>query len=350
MPGVTESAAAAAGSRTASAASSAVATQVLSGFCFTPVADPAGLRDVLETRARTEGLLGTVLIAAEGVNLSLLGEAAALDRFEALLRQDAGFARFAGRRSASFGRQAFRRLKVRCRREIVTLGRAEEPLRHAGARRVDPAAWHALLDDPRVTVIDVRNRYEVAAGSFPGSVDPGTDGFREFPAWVEANLDPAAGDTIAMFCTGGIRCEKAAAWMRGRGFADVRELDGGVLAYLDAIAPEQSRWEGDCFVFDDRVSLREGLVRGELETCHGCRRPLTPQDRASNAFEAGVSCPGCIDTASAEVLAGRRERRRQVELGREQGREHLAPIPAAAAPAATIDAVPRGHAASGDRS
>lgn len=307
--------------------------QVLSGFCFAPVAEPGRLRDELEHAARAERLLGTVLIAGEGINLSLLGMPAALDRFAGLLRQMPGFARFTGRRSASFGRQAFRRLKVRCRREIVTLGRPAEPLVHDGAQQVEPAAWHALLDDPEVMVIDVRNRYEVDAGSFPGSVDPGTDGFREFPAWVEANLDPGEQRTIAMFCTGGIRCEKAAAWMRGRGFSDVRELEGGILGYLEAMAGEQSRWEGDCFVFDDRVSLREGLVRGELETCHGCRRPLGPRDRASNAFEAGVSCPGCIDTLTARDLASRRERRRQVALARDRGQEHLAPALPADRPA-----------------
>ena len=308
-------------------ADAASCEEVLSGFCFAAVTDPDRLRDTLEAEAHAGNLLGTVLIADEGINLSVLGAPSSLDRFERALRAIPAFAGLRGRRSASFGRQAFRRLKVRRRREIVSLGRDQDPLEHAGARRVAPDAWHELLADPEVLVIDVRNRYEVAAGSFPGSIDPGTEGFREFPAWVEANLDPGSGRTIAMFCTGGIRCEKAAAWMRGRGFGDVRELDGGILAYLETVPAAQSRWEGDCFVFDDRVSLREGLVRGELETCHGCRRPLTPEDRASNAFESGVSCPACIDTTTAEGLAGRRERRRQVALAQQRGREHLAPVP-----------------------
>jgi UPF0176 protein len=190
---------------------------------------------------------------------------------------------------------------------------------------VDPDEWHALLDDPEVLVIDVRNDYEVAAGTFPGSVDPGTRGFREFPGWVESQLDPERHRTVAMFCTGGIRCEKVAAWMRGRGFDDVRELAGGILGYLDNVSEAQSRWQGDCFVFDDRVSLTNGLEQGELEVCHGCRRPLTPEMRASNAFEPGISCPECIDDLTPADLRGRRERRRQVALEQARGRDHLGP-------------------------
>ncbi|HSG90754.1 MAG TPA: rhodanese-like domain-containing protein [Pseudomonadales bacterium] len=295
----------------AAARSVARDAQVASGYRFAPVADPEALRTRLEARAGELALLGTVLVAEEGVNLSLVGTAAALDAFEATLALEPGFADFRGRRSPAFERQPFRRLKVRCRGEIVTLGRPQDRFEHEGAQRVDPQDWHRLLDDPTVTVIDVRNDFEVEAGTFPGSLDPHTSGFREFPDWVDAHLQPDRTGTIAMFCTGGIRCEKVAAWMRGRGFEDVRELDGGILAYLEAVPPEQSRWQGDCFVFDDRVSLREGLSPGELDLCHGCLRPLTLAATRSNAYEPGVSCPLCIDALTPEERRLRRERRRQ---------------------------------------
>ncbi|MEE4381319.1 MAG: rhodanese-like domain-containing protein, partial [Pseudomonadales bacterium] len=200
-----------------------------------------------------------------------------------------------------------------------------EALVREGASRVAPEDWDRLLADPAIPVIDVRNRYEIDAGRFEGAVDPGTEGFREFPAWVEAHLDPERTPEVAMYCTGGIRCEKVAAWMRGRGFRTVHELDGGILAYLDAIPPERSRWQGECFVFDERVSVREGLEVGTLAVCHGCRRPVDAAAMASSAWEPGVSCPACIDTLTEETLAARRERRRQVALAAARGAVHLAP-------------------------
>jgi UPF0176 protein len=303
------------------------AHRVASGYRFAPVADPEALRRRLERAAASAGLLGTVLVAAEGVNLSLTGTGAALDAFEAELRRAPGFGDFRAARSPAHGARPFRRLKVRLRPEIVTLGRRDEPLERGGGRRVGPEEWHALLDDPAVTVVDVRNRFEVAAGSFPGAVDPGTDRFRDFPAWVETNLDPGESGTIAMCCTGGIRCEKVASWMRARGFEDVRELDGGILAYLESVPAGESRWQGDCFVFDDRVSLREALDRGAMSVCHGCRRGLTEADVADPAHEPGVCCPHCAPDLDAETLAARRERVRQVALARARGEEHLAPRP-----------------------
>ncbi|MEE4297995.1 MAG: rhodanese-like domain-containing protein [Pseudomonadales bacterium] len=234
------------------------------GYLFTPVEDPDALRAALAARAERLGLLGTVLVAEEGVNLSVHGTAEALDEFEAALRGEPGFERFVLNRSDDFGLQPFGRLKVQRREEIVTLGRSDEPLDHGGAKRVPPEAWSAQLDDAAVTVIDLRNDYEVAAGTFPGAVDPGTTGFREFPAWAETHL-PDKDAPVAMFCTGGIRCAKAAAWMRGAGWTDVRELEGGILAYLASVDEEASRWRGECFVFDERVSLAPGLRRGELE-------------------------------------------------------------------------------------
>lgn len=232
------------------------------GYLFTVVADPEALRATLEASAERAGLLGTILVAEEGVNLSVHGSEDALDAFEAELRARPGLEAFELRRSEDFGLRPFRRLRVRRRDEIVTLGREGEALDHAGAKRIPPRAWAEQLDDAAVTVVDLRNAFEVEAGSFPGAIDPDTEGFSEFPAWAEAHLADRDAP-VAMFCTGGIRCAKAAAWMRGAGWTDVRELEGGILAYLEAVSPAESRWRGECFVFDERVSLVEGLRRGK---------------------------------------------------------------------------------------
>ena len=309
------------------------------GYLFAPLRDAGGLRGELEALARARGLLGTILVAPEGVNLTVHGAPADLDAFEAGLRALPGLAELRLRRSEDFGLRPFRRLKAQLRREIVTLGREGDPLDHAGARPVPPGAWHAELDDPEVTVVDLRNDYEVAAGTFPGAVDPGTAGFREFPDWLAEHL-PERDAPIAMFCTGGIRCAKAAAWMRGQGYSDVRELDGGILGYLEAVTPATSRWEGECFVFDERVSLVEGLRRGEAEVCHGCRRPLSAAEREQPGYEAGVSCAHCRDAVDDEELERRRERHRQVRLAAARGEVHLAPQRRGAAKAVEEDPEP----------
>jgi len=297
---------------------------VASGYCFAPVAEPDALRTRVQERAEALELLGTVLIAAEGVNLSVHGSAEAIDALEAFLRAEPGFDGLALARSRDFGVRPFRRLKVQRRREIVSLGREGDVFDHAGAQRLSPDAWDALLDAREVTLVDLRNSYEIDTGTFPGAIDPGTDGFREFPAWAESEL-PDKDAPVAMFCTGGIRCAKAAAWMRGQGWRDVRELDGGILRYLEEVPADTSCWQGECFVFDDRVSLVPGLERGSAEVCHGCRRPLRGEDRDHVDFELGVSCGRCRSTTSEEELTRRRERRRQVELARARGEEHLAP-------------------------
>ncbi|MEE4361368.1 MAG: rhodanese-like domain-containing protein [Pseudomonadales bacterium] len=296
------------------------------GYRFAPVSSPAALRSRLEALGRQEGLSGTVLIAAEGVNLTLHGVRSGLQVFLEALRGEPGFEDFRWRLAPGPAQPPFRRLKVRVRREIVTLGRPDEPVRFEGASRIPPDGWDRILDDPSIPVIDVRNGYEIDAGRFARAIDPGTEGFREFPAWVEAHLDPATTPEVAMYCTGGIRCEKAAAWMRGRGFRTVHELDGGILAYLEQAGPGAGRWEGECFVFDERVSVREGLDPGTLELCHGCRRPVDADARQSAAYEPGVSCPACADALSDATIAARRERRRQVALAAERGTVHLAPV------------------------
>jgi UPF0176 protein len=188
---------------------------------------------------------------------------------------------------------------------------------------VDAVTWNRLLDDPEVLVIDTRNRYEIRVGSFPNAVDPGTRTFRQFPSYVDENLDPARHPRVAMFCTGGIRCEKASAFLLERGFREVYQLDGGVLGYLQTVPPAENRWQGECFVFDQRVSVNPALHEGSCEQCFACRAALAPADRASADYLPGVSCPHCIDTLSETRKARFLERRRQVELAASRGHRHL---------------------------
>lgn len=290
---------------------------VATGYRFFTVAAPDALRSELEAVAAGTDLLGTILVASEGVNLSVAGRHEDLDAFEA------GLAALCGplplQRSPAGGQRPFRRLRVRLRPEIVALGRACNDLDFAAASRVAPDHWDALLDDPQVPVIDVRNRYEVAVGRFDGALDPGTDSFRDFPAWVESHLDPEQVPAVAIYCTGGIRCTKAAAWMRTRGFREVHELDGGILAYLAARPEGASRWRGDCFVFDDRVGLAAGLEPGDLHLCRACGQPLpgtAPEDHSVPDAACGwpeplsdrggcvrADCPVARDAPSKETHA-----------------------------------------------
>jgi len=189
--------------------------------------------------------------------------------------------------------------------------------------RVDAPAWNRLLDDPDVLVIDTRHGYENEIGSFPGALDPGTRTFREFPGFVDRQLDPARQPKVAMFCTGGIRCEKASAYLLEQGFAEVYQLEGGVLKYLETVSPEQNRWQGECFVFDQRVSVSEELEQGSFVQCYACRRALSPADLDSPAWVEGVSCPHCVDELSEDQSAAFQERRRQVLLARQRGSRHL---------------------------
>jgi UPF0176 protein len=224
----------------------------------------------------------------------------------------------------------FHRMKVRIKREIVTMGEPRiDPLVEVG-HYVAPADWNALIDDPGTIVIDTRNDYEVAVGSFSGAVDPKTRSFRDFPAWFRQNRERLlAGDKsprVAMYCTGGIRCEKATAFLRSEGLEEVYHLKGGILAYLETVPQEQSRWNGECFVFDGRVAIGHGLAPGSHELCHACRNPVSSEDRASPLYVAGVSCPHCRSERTDEQRERYRERRRQVELAEARGEAHIGAV------------------------
>jgi len=287
-------------------------------YRFARVAEPEGLRAQLQALCTGLDLRGTLLVAAEGLNGTLAGTPEAIARLVEELRALPGFAEMEVKYSDASA-MPFHRMKVRLKREIVTMGVADvDPLGGAG-RYVAPAEWNALVDDPETVVVDTRNDYEVALGTFRNAIDPQTRSFRDFPAWADRNRDMLAGKRVAMFCTGGIRCEKATAYMRSLGIEDVFHLKGGILKYLEEVPQEQSRWEGECFVFDERVAVVHGLAEGDASLCRACRRPLTAQDRASPLHAEGVSCVHCHDARSDEDRARYAERQRQVELAERRG-------------------------------
>ena len=278
--------------------------------------------------AAAEGVSGTILLAAEGVNGTIAGADAGVQALLARLRQVAGLERL----EAKFSRseiQAFHRLKVRLKREIVTMGEPQVSpyLASAVGTHVPPGQWDALISDPDTLVIDTRNAYEVAIGSFEGAIDPGTATFREFPQWVERELRPLVEQrqprAIAMFCTGGIRCEKATAYLQQQGFAGVHHLEGGILRYLEEIPEPLSSWRGECFVFDKRVAVNHQLEPGVHSVCHACGLPLSPADRELASYVAGVSCRHCLERFSDADRQRFAERQRQMERARQRGECHL---------------------------
>lgn len=297
---------------------------VMTCYRFVGLDDEAALRDELEAAARERGIKGTILLASEGINATLAGSRESLEAFREVLTARAAFADMRCRfSSAAPGNPVFHRLKVRIRPEIVRLDQPDIAPAHRTGEHVGPERWHELLDDPEVLVLDTRNGYEIEIGTFPGAVDPGTRTFRELPDYVRTHLDPAEHPRIAMFCTGGIRCEKASAWLLEQGFQDVYQLDGGILSYLEQVAPERSRWQGECFVFDQRVSVDTELGEGSFEQCFACRRPLSAADLAAPEYDPGVSCPHCIDEHTPAQRAAFAERRRQEALAAARGRRHV---------------------------
>ncbi|WP_292667882.1 rhodanese-related sulfurtransferase [Mesorhizobium sp.] len=269
------------------------------------------------------GIRGTLLLAHEGINGTVAGSEAAIAALIDHLESIEGLAGLEVKYSSA-AEMPFYRMKVRLKREIVTMGVENiDPAASAGTY-VAPADWNALISDANTIVIDTRNAYEVSIGTFKGAVDPATTSFREFPAWVEQHRDELDDRKIAMFCTGGIRCEKATAYVKSLGFEDVFHLKGGILKYLEEVPAEESLWQGECFVFDERVSVSHGLVEGEAELCRACRHPLTGEDRLSPKYAVGVSCPHCFDARSDEDRARYAERQRQVELAHARGdRRHI---------------------------
>lgn len=292
-------------------------------YQFVRVEDPAALRSALATECARLGLKGTLLVASEGINGTVAGTDAGVAALEAWLAADGRFARLTLNRSRAPA-PPFQRMKVKLKHEIVSLGvPGIDPGTRTGTH-VSPEAWNALIDDPAVTVIDTRNDYEVRIGSFRGAVSAGTRHFRQFPEFAARSLDPDRDRRIAMFCTGGIRCEKATALLIAQGFDEVYQLEGGILNYLTTVPEARSSWEGACFVFDDRVALRHDMSPGGYLQCHACRRPLSDVETASADYVPGVSCPYCVGQTRAEQRERFAERTRQVALAKARGTRHIA--------------------------
>ena len=294
-------------------------------YRFTPLADRAAIRAALANACAAAGVGGTLLLAAEGINGTIAGSDDGVEAVLAAIRALPGCADLAVSESRA-ALLPFHRMKVRLKREIVTMGEpAIDPL--AAGTHVYPADWNALIERPGTILIDTRNEYEVAIGSFAGAVDPGTRHFRDFPAWFRAHRDTLlpgdAPPAVAMFCTGGIRCEKATAFLKAEGVAEVHHLKGGILAYLESVAVEDSRWRGECFVFDGRVAVGHGLAPGSHGLCHACRMPVSEADRASPLYREGVSCPGCHAARDDDQRAGYAERHRQTLLAQARGEAHV---------------------------
>ncbi|MCB1681516.1 MAG: rhodanese-related sulfurtransferase [Alphaproteobacteria bacterium] len=277
-------------------------------YRFVPVTDIPALRaEIRQFGESCEGMCGTLLLAPEGVNGTIAAKPEALDRMIGFLDQKLGILHGEVKYSSCEG-TPFNRFKVRPKKEIITLKRPEaDPNRQVG-EYVSAQDWNALLADPEVVLIDTRNEYETRVGIFKNALDPKLDVFTQFPEWVEQNLDPEKHKKVAMFCTGGIRCEKASAYMLAHGFEKVYHLKGGILKYLETIPAQESLWEGECFVFDKRVSVGHGLDQGRWDICHGCREPLSQDDLKSAAYEKGVSCPHCIGELTEERAKRLRER------------------------------------------
>jgi len=261
-------------------------------YKFVPLPHVRELRSHLLAVGQALNLRGTLLLAPEGINGTLAGERAALDQMLAHLRQHPALSDITPREAVTTA-LPFGRFKVKLKREIVTLGRPDITPGQGVGTYVAPQQWNALLCDPEVLVIDTRNDYEVSIGSFHGAINPKTRRFREFPAYA-AQLDPAAHQRVAMFCTGGIRCEKASAYLLRQGFEQVYQLQGGILNYLDTIPESDSLWQGECFVFDDRVALGHGLQPGRHQMCQGCGHPVSPEQQASPHYRPGHWCPHCF--------------------------------------------------------
>ncbi|MDP5333596.1 MAG: rhodanese-related sulfurtransferase [Paracoccaceae bacterium] len=294
-------------------------------YHFTRFDDPAAIKPALAQLCCGRGVTGTLLLAREGINGTIAGSRAGIDAVLAHIRALPGCADLEWKESTASA-PPFARMKVRLKREIVTMGQPDVDPKARVGHYVDPADWNALITAPDVAVIDTRNDYEVAIGTFQGAVDPQTASFRDFPAWWEANKHRFHNKRIAMFCTGGIRCEKSTNWLLGQGVEDVYHLKGGILKYLEEVPEGQSTWQGECFVFDRRVSVGHGLAEGPHLLCHACRRPILPEDRERPEYEEGVACHHCVDETSDEDKARFRERQKQIALARERGEAHLGGI------------------------
>jgi len=280
------------------------------------------MREPLLDFLKQHEIKGTLLLAKEGLNGTVAGTRDAIDAMLAQLKSDPRLADLDYKESED-ETNPFYRTKVRLKKEIVTLGvEGIDPLKTVGTY-VEPKDWNTLIRDPETVLVDTRNDYEIGIGTFKNAINPETESFREFPQYVEKNLDPSQHRKVAMFCTGGIRCEKSTAYLKEQGFDEVYHLKGGILKYLEEIPEEESMWEGECFVFDNRVAVGHDLAKGKYDQCHACRMPITDEEKLSEYFVKGISCPNCFDKSSQEQKTRFKERERQIQIARQRGEEHI---------------------------
>lgn len=297
-------------------------TIVCAMYKFVALEDFQTLREPLHKVMQDNGVRGTLLLASEGINGTVAGSREGIDALLTWLQQDPRLADIVYKESLDDS-NPFHRTKVKLKKEIVTMGvEGIDPKRVVGTY-VKPEEWNALISDPDVILVDTRNDYEVQVGTFKGAVNPHTETFREFPDYVKENLDPEKNRKVAMFCTGGIRCEKSTAYLKEQGFDEVYHLEGGILKYLEEVPQENSLWEGECFVFDNRVTVNHQLEKGSYDQCHACRLPLTAEQMQSDKYQAGISCPNCYDSLSDEQRERFIERQKQMQLAQQRGEAHL---------------------------
>jgi len=298
---------------------------VLSFYKFVDLDDLAEIKASLLLLCEKNGINGTFILSSEGINATVAGPRESIDKLIFYLEDDPRFSGIDYKLSYN-ERTPFHRLKVKFKKELVPMGiEGIKPQRLSG-QRVSPERWNDLISCPDVLLIDTRNDYENHVGTFKNAINPKTAHFREFPDYVRKNLDSSRHKKIAMFCTGGIRCEKATSYLLENGFQTVYQLEGGVLSYLEQVSPEQSLWEGECFVFDDRTSVDHDLAKGTWSTCRNCRSPVSSKDRQSDGFEEGIYCSRCRRKLTPERISSLKERQKQMRLARERNQKHLGAV------------------------
>ncbi|MBW4593879.1 MAG: rhodanese-related sulfurtransferase [Brasilonema angustatum HA4187-MV1] len=286
-------------------------------YKFVKLQDFAQKQYPLLSLCQAHNVKGTILLAPEGINATVAGSRQAIDCLLSFLRSDSRLADLEHKESYADD-PPFDRMKVRLKKEIVTIGLpGVDPNQQVGTY-VNPKDWNTLISDPQVTVIDTRNDYEVSIGTFKKAQNPQTESFAEFPEYVHNHLDPNKHKKVALFCTGGIRCEKASSFMLSQGFQEVYHLKGGILKYLEEVPESESFWDGECFVFDQRIAVRHGLEPGSYDMCPSCGHPISEADKSSSKYQEGVSCPSCFDTLSEDKKARQQEKKRQLDLARKK--------------------------------
>ena len=284
------------------------------------------LKPTLEKNCSKAETVGTILLAPEGINGTISGTTEGVQSVLEFLWEDQRLVDLTPKYSTATGK-TFKRMKIKIKKEIVSMGKAEvKPARVTG-KYINSESWNNVIADTGTVVVDVRNYYEHSVGTFTNSIQPHTKSFREFPEWVDQKLKPMINKKtkkIAMFCTGGIRCEKASSYLLQEGFEEVLQLQGGIQKYLQEVKPEESLWQGECFVFDDRVSLQHGLIEGDFDMCHACRMPIDEDDKASEHYTEGVSCPHCYNLHSEERKERFVERQKQIALAKQREKDNLA--------------------------